>query len=239
METTSQPGTPGADGPRRVRISTPRQAGAGDDGMSAVLAQNWWAVALRGVAAILFGLLALFAPGAVLLSLALLFAGYLLADGVLGIVAAVRAARRHERWTLLLAEGVLNILVGAVAFLFPVGAVLAFVLMTGAWALVTGGLMIASAFKLDRAHGRGWMILSGVVSLLFGAALAISPIAGAVVLTWWFAGYAIAFGALMLGLAFKLRAGRGTGTGAGTDEDRTRVEVERTEAGSARPGATA
>jgi uncharacterized membrane protein HdeD (DUF308 family) len=182
----------------------------GDDRMSAVLAKNWWALALRGVFAILFGIVALFAPGAVLLTLALFFAAYLLVDGALAIVAAVRAAQRDERWGLLLAEGVVDILVGIVAFVFPVGAVLAFVLMTAAWALLTGILLIVAAFKLNRQHGRAWMALSGIISVLFGIALVVAPLVGAVVLTWWFAGYAIAFGALLLVLAFKLRSRKDT-----------------------------
>jgi uncharacterized membrane protein HdeD (DUF308 family) len=237
METSANPPVR-----RRSIITTP---GAGDTGMSATLAQNWWAVALRGVAAILFGLFALFAPGAVLLSLALFFAAYLLADGIFGIVSAVRAARRHERWGLLLAEGVLSILVGVAALLFPVGAVLAFVLMTAGWALATGVLMLVAAYKLEKTHGRGWMVLSGVVSILFGLALAVAPLAGAVVLAWWFAGYAIAFGTLMLGLAFKLRghkteASRSAAGGIAptADADRTRVEVERSTDRALRPDGT-
>jgi uncharacterized membrane protein HdeD (DUF308 family) len=187
----------------------------GHDGMSAVLAQNWWALALRGLFAILFGIVALVLPGAVLISLALLFAAYLLVDGVLAIVAAIRAAQRHERWGLLLAEGVVDILVGVVALLFPVGAVLAFVLMTAAWALVTGVLLIVAAAKLHRAHGRAWMVLSGVISVLFGMALVAAPLVGAVVLTWWFAGYAIAFGVLLIVLAFKLRTQKDAGAPTG------------------------
>jgi uncharacterized membrane protein HdeD (DUF308 family) len=187
----------------------------GHDGMSAVLAQNWWALALRGLFAILFGIVALVLPGAVLISLALLFAAYLLVDGVLAIVAAIRAAQRHERWGLLLAEGVVDILVGVVALLFPVSAVLAFVLMTAAWALVTGVLLIVAAAKLHRAHGRAWMVLSGVISVLFGIALVAAPLVGAVVLTWWFAGYAIAFGALLIVLAFKLRTQKDGGAPTG------------------------
>jgi uncharacterized membrane protein HdeD (DUF308 family) len=188
-------------------------------GHGAVLAQNWWALALRGVIAILFGLLALLAPGAVLLSLALLFGVYVAVDGVLAIIASVRAARRHERWGLLLLEGLLNLAMGAVALLVPITAVLAFVLITAAWSLVTGGLMLAASFRLTRDQGRWWMALSGVVSLLFGAALVAAPLLGAVVLTWWFAGYAIAFGVFLLVLAFKLRAHRpslSSPTGGGT-----------------------
>jgi uncharacterized membrane protein HdeD (DUF308 family) len=182
----------------------------GNDGMNAVLIQNWWALALRGVCAILFGIVALVVPGAVLVTLALFFAAYLLVDGVLAIVAAVRAAQRHERWGMLLAEGLVDIVVGVVAFLFPVSAVLAFVFMTAAWALLTGILLIVAAFKLNRQHGRAWMALSGIISVLFGMALVVAPLVGAVVLTWWFAGYAIAFGALLLVLGFKLRSQKGT-----------------------------
>lgn len=176
--------------------------------MRALLAQNWWAIALRGVFAILFGLVALFSPGATLLSLAFLFAAYLIVDGVFGIVAAIRAASHHERWGLLLAEGALNIVMGLIAALFPVGAVLAFVMVTAAWSIVTGILMVVAALKLNPAYGRGWLIVSGVVSVLFGLALALSPVVGAVVLTWWMGGYAIAFGAALLVLAFKLRGRR-------------------------------
>jgi uncharacterized membrane protein HdeD (DUF308 family) len=187
----------------------------GNDGMSAVLAQNWWALALRGVCAILFGAVALAVPGAVLITLALFFAAYLLVDGVLAIVAAVRAAQRHERWGMLLAEGVVDIAVGVIAVLFPVSAVLAFVFMTAAWAFLTGILLIVAAFKLNRQHGRAWMALSGIISVLFGVALVVAPLVGAVVLTWWFAGYAIAFGALLLVLAFKLRSRKDTAAPTG------------------------
>src|SRR5436190_1161303 len=125
-----------------------------DHAMSAVLARNWWAVALRGVAGIVFGLIALFVPAAAMLTLALLFAAYLFVDGVFGIVAAVRAAQHHERWGLLLAEGVLNVVMGIIVYMFPAGAVLGFVLATAAWALLTGGLMIGSSFRLHGTHGR-------------------------------------------------------------------------------------
>jgi uncharacterized membrane protein HdeD (DUF308 family) len=213
------PSTGGASA-TRARVYTPRNILTGDparhEGMSAALAQNWWALAVRGAAAILFGLVALFAPGATLLTLALFFAAYLFVDGVFGIVSAVRAAQRDERWGLLLAEGILNILMGVIVFLVPAGAVLAFVLFTAFWSLLTGGLMLAAAFRLKLDHGRWWMVLSGAVSILFGIALVIAPVIGAVVLTWWFGGYAIAFGAFLLVLAFRLRNQKGTGGASGT-----------------------
>jgi len=204
MSETSTSTGPEADG----RTLSGRPAEERREAMGALLARNWWAIALRGVAALLLGVAALLAPGAAMLSLALVFAAYLLADGALGIVSAVRAARAHERWGFLLAEGVLSLLMGLLVMVFPVGAVLGFVLATAAWALVSGGLMLGAAFRLDAARGRAWLALGGVVSLIWGVLLVLSPVVGAVVLTWWLAGYAIAFGVAMLVLAFRLRGRR-------------------------------
>jgi len=176
------------------------------DARSALLARNWWAIALRGVFGILFGIVALLMPAAVMLTLAVFFGVYLLFDGVFGIVAAIRAAQHHERWGLLLAEGVLNVIVGVVVWMFPGGAVLGFVLLIAAWALITGGLMLASAFSLHPSHGRFWLALGGVVSLIWGVLLIVAPLAGALVLTWWLGIYAIVFGVTLLVLGFRLRA---------------------------------
>ena len=176
------------------------------DAMSAALARNWWLIALRGIVAILFGTIAFVAPGAFVLSLVLFFAAYMLADGVFAVVGAVRAAQRHERWAFLLLEGIVDIVVGVAAVLVPAAAVWAFVLLLAAWALVTGGLMIAAAFRLHLHYGRWWLVLGGVVSILFGVALLISPDMSALVLTWWIGSYTFAFGVLLLILAFKLRS---------------------------------
>src|SRR5215207_7205432 len=191
-------------------------AGAGDPAMCAVLAENWWAMALRGVFGILFGLIALFAPGPTILSLVLLFSAYMLVDGVFGIISAARAAGRHERWGLLLLEGLVNIAAGVVAFLLPGLAVIVFVLLMAAWALVSGGLMLGAAFKLTQQHGRWWLALGGVVSMIYGVLLAIAPLIGALVLTWWLGAYALAFGVILLVLAFRLRGQKNQGTGSGT-----------------------
>lgn len=175
------------------------------DAMSAVLARNWWLVALRGLLAILFGVIAFVAPGAFVLSLVLFFAAYMLVDGVFAIGSAIRAAEKSQRWGFLLVEGLLDIAVGIAAFLVPAAAVWAFVLLVAAWALVTGGLMIAAAFSLHTHYGRWWLVLGGAISVLFGLALMINPGMSALVLTWWLGGYAIAFGILLLILGISLR----------------------------------
>jgi len=191
------------------------QSPASADPRCALLARNWWAIALRGAFGVVFGIIAFASPVATMISLALVFAAYLLVDGIFGIVAAVRAAQAHERWGLLLAESLLNILMGVVAAVFPGSAVFAFVIVTAVWALVTGGLMLAAAFRLDASHGRWWLALGGILSILWGVVLVAAPMAGAVVLTWWLGAYALAFGVLLLVVAFRLRAAHERGSGVG------------------------
>lgn len=176
--------------------------------MGALLAKNWWAVAVRGVAAIVFGVLALALPGVTLASLVLLFAVYMLVDGVFAIAAGARAARQGERWGLFALEGIADIAAGVIAFAWPGITILAFVYLTAAWAVITGALMVGAAIRLDQAHGRVWLALGGVVSVVFGVLLMIAPIAGALVLTWWLGVYALAFGVALLILAFRLRRRR-------------------------------
>jgi len=174
--------------------------------LMSVLARNWWAFVLRGALAVLFGILAFLAPGATMLSLVLLFAAYTLVDGIFAIASAVMAARAQERWGLLVLEGVVDIAVAAIAVLWPGLTVVVFVLLVAGWALLTGVLLLAASFKVDADHGRWWMALGGVVSILYGAALVIAPLIGALVLTWWIGAYALVFGIAMLVLAFRLRA---------------------------------
>src|SRR3954468_19617938 len=116
-------------------------------------------MALRGLFGILFGIIAFVWPVATMLSLALVFAAYLLVDGIVGVMAAVRAAQRHERWGLLLAEGLINILMGLIAVVFPSGAVLAFILVAAGWALLPGWADLVAAFRLNASYGRWWLAL--------------------------------------------------------------------------------
>ena len=171
------------------------------------LVQNWWLFTLRGIFAIVFGLLALIFPGPTMLTLVILFSAYMLVDGIFGIISAVRAIRRKEdRWGLLIFEGLIDIAVGILAFLWPGITVVAFVLLVGAWAIVTGAVMTAAGFRLNVSHGRWWLVLSGVLSLAFGTLLVIIPLIGAIVLTWWIGAYALAFGVALVIFSFKLRS---------------------------------
>jgi uncharacterized membrane protein HdeD (DUF308 family) len=191
------------------------------EAMSALLAQNWGAVALRGAVAIAFGLLTFILPGVTIATLVLLFAAYMLVDGVAGIVAAVRAAQRHERWGLLIAEGLADLATGIIAFMWPAMTVVVFIYLIAAWAVISGGLMLAAAFRLDLSHGRWMLALAGLISVIWGVLLIIAPIAGAVVLALWMGAYAIMFGAMLLALAFKLRQRRSERGGVTTTPELT------------------
>jgi len=181
---------------------------AGDDAMSTLLAQNWWAIALRGVFAIIFGIIALLMPGATMLALVLLFAAYLLVDGIFAIIAAVRAARRQERWGWLIFEGLVDLVTGGIAAVWPLITIVAFALLMGAWAIVTGALLLGASYRLNIPHGRWLMALAGAISVIWGVLLIIWPLIGALVLTWWMAAYALIFGVAMLVLALRLRGRR-------------------------------
>jgi uncharacterized membrane protein HdeD (DUF308 family) len=176
--------------------------------MSGLLARNWWAVGLRGLCAVAFGVIALITPAAAMLSLVLVFAAYMLVDGIFAIVSAVRAARGHERWALLLLQGVVNLAAAAAAILLPGIAVLTFVYLMAAWAILSGALATAAAVRLRGDHGRVWLGLSGALSVVAGVLLAAAPLLGALVLTWWIAAYALVYGFTLLMLAFRLRPHR-------------------------------
>jgi uncharacterized membrane protein HdeD (DUF308 family) len=180
----------------------------GDSARSQMLAQNWWVIALRGVLALIFGVIAILLPGATIAGLVLVFAAYMLVDGVFAIISGARAARRHERWGLLIFEGIIDLLAAGIALAWPLITVISIIYLIGAWAIVSGAMMFAAAFRLRLEHGRWWLAFSGLVSVIWGFLLLVWPIVGAIVLAWWMGVYALVFGVSLLVLAFKLRRER-------------------------------
>jgi uncharacterized membrane protein HdeD (DUF308 family) len=189
-------------------VSVRRSRGRVNSELSALLAHNWWAVGLRGLCAILFGLIALFTPAIALLSLVLVFGVYMLIDGGFALISAARAAQHHRRWATLLFSGLVSLAAAGFTLLLPGLTALAFVVIIAAWSIVSGILMIVASISLKRDHGRLWLALGGVASVVFGILLAIAPLIGALVLTWWIGAYAMVFGVTLLVLAVRLRPHR-------------------------------
>jgi len=177
------------------------------DHMTFSLTINWWSVLIRGLLAILIGIVALALPGVTVTALVFLFAGYAFVDGVVSIIGAVRAVATKERWGSLLIEGIAGIAAGVITVLWPAVTALTLIYVIAAWAIVTGVLEIAAAVRLRRHISGEWLLaLSGVASVIFGVLVAAIPLAGALVLAVWFGAYEVVFGTLLVALGFRLRA---------------------------------
>ena len=176
--------------------------------MLETLTRNWWVLAVRGALAVLFGLLAIIWPEITVLALVLLFGAYALVDGVLALYTALfdrgRPGGRGAGWLVL--EGVAGVLAAIGAFVWPGITALVLLYLIAAWALVTGVAEILAAIRLRREIEGEWLlILSGALSILFGILAFAFPGAGALAVVWLIAAYAIAFGVVMVVLAFRLR----------------------------------
>jgi uncharacterized membrane protein HdeD (DUF308 family) len=177
-------------------------------------AGHWWALALRGALAILFGLAALLRPGIALEALILLFGAYALVDGVFAIVGIFGGTQSGTPRWLLLIEGVAGILAGLIAFVLPGLTAILLLYLIAAWAIITGISEIATAIRLrNEIRGEWAVIAGGVLSVLFGVLLAvIGPVAGLFSLIWLIGIYAVAFGIMLLFAGFRVRSEQGGGT---------------------------
>jgi uncharacterized membrane protein HdeD (DUF308 family) len=172
-----------------------------------VLTRNWGWVALRGVVAVLFGLLTLFNPAITLLTLVLLFGAYALVDGVFMTVGAIANRRGEPRWAALLIGGLIGIGIGLVT-LFRPGITAAVLLgVIAGWAILTGIAEIAAAIRLRKEITREWMLgLAGALAVAFGVLLIGYPGAGALAVALWIGAYAFVTGILLIALGFQLRS---------------------------------
>lgn len=171
---------------------------------------NWWLLALRGLMAILFGVLAFIWPGATLLTLVWLFGAFALVNGILSLVLAARTPKGYPKVGSLILGGLLGILAGLLAFIMPGITALGLIILIAAWAIATGVMELVAAVRLRKIITNEWLlILAGIASVGFGIILLIQPAIGALALVWWIGAWALIFGILTLILAFKMRNWKG------------------------------
>ena len=169
------------------------------------LARNWWLVLLRGIAAILFGLLTIMWPGLSLLTFVLLFGVFALFDGGLALGAAIMGGSAEPRWWLALV-GLLGIAAGALALLWPGITGLVLLMFIAAWAITAGVFEVMGAIKLRKEiEGEWWLITTGILSVLFGFLILLFPGAGALSIAFVIGWFAILYGALLVGLSWRLK----------------------------------
>lgn len=170
------------------------------------LAKNWWLLLLRGIAAIIFGVLAFAWPVKAAITLVFIYGAYALIDGLFSLYAAISGGGgTAPRWWLAVV-GVAGVLAGLLAFALPGLVALWLLLLIGAWAIVSGIFEIVGAIRLRKEIDNEWLlILHGAISVLFGVVLMAMPKVGALAMIWVIGAYAIAAGIILAALAFRLR----------------------------------
>jgi uncharacterized membrane protein HdeD (DUF308 family) len=172
-----------------------------------IFSRNWSALLLRGLAAIIFGILGWLLPVISLRFLVCLFGTFVLIDGMLGVWIAIVGRKEYNDWRALLLWGLVGVGVGILTFAAPGITTLVLLLFIAVWAIATGVLEIVVAIRLRRDIKGEWLlILGGFLSVVFGVLLMAQPGAGALALIWLIGAYALVFGILLVILAFKMRS---------------------------------
>jgi uncharacterized membrane protein HdeD (DUF308 family) len=168
----------------------------------------WWMVLLRGLLAVLFGLVALLTPGIALLTLVFVFGFYALLDGVVAVVVGIRMRSTLEHWGWVVVQGVVSVLAGLAALVWPGLTALTLLVIVGVWAIALGVAEIAEAFGARRrgTPAWGWTLAAGVLGVLFGIALIVQPAAGILALLWLLGTFALVVGVVLIVWAFRIRS---------------------------------
>jgi len=174
--------------------------------MLGLFTKNWWTFTLRGIAAIIFGVIALVWPGATIAALTLVFGCYLLVDGIFAVAAGLATSGQFSRWWTVALEGLAGIVLGLMTLVLPGITAQAIIYLIAAWAVVTGVLEITSAIRLRREMANEIvMILSGLISIVLGIMLFAFPLDGAVSLIWLIGVFSLVFGFSLILLSLRLR----------------------------------
>jgi uncharacterized membrane protein HdeD (DUF308 family) len=168
------------------------------------LLRNWWIPVVRGVLALIFGVLVFVEPASAIAALVLVFGAFAFADGIMAIVAAMH--KDVENRGLLIFGGIVGILAGVATFFIPQATALALYSLIAAWAIVTGVAELVLAIRWRKIiPNEVWMILSGIASIAFGVALVALPMAGFIAITALIGIYAFASGIVYIALGIRLR----------------------------------
>lgn len=173
---------------------------------SSMMVRHWWALVLRGILAVLFGILVIVWPGLALTSLIYLVGAYMFVDGIFAIAGSLTQREHYQPWWLTLIEGIIGVIAGIIAFVYPGLTAFTLLYIIGFWAILTGVFEIAAAIRLRQVVRDEWLLLlSGVLSILFGLFVFFFPGAGALAILSIIAAYAIIFGVMLVILGFRLR----------------------------------
>ncbi|MEV0378773.1 HdeD family acid-resistance protein [Nonomuraea sp. NPDC050643] len=168
------------------------------------ISRSWWPLLIRGIAAIVFGILALIWPGLTVLVLVIFFGAYALVSGIFSLIAGLRHGARSRAW--LLISGIIGILAGIVALVWPGITSLALLFIVAFWAILTGVAEVAAGIQLRKQIDNEWMFIAGgVLSVIFGILLLIWPGAGLLSVVWLIAFFAILYGIAMIALALRVK----------------------------------
>lgn len=174
--------------------------------MNSLLVRNWWAVMVRGVAALAFGLITLVVPGITLGALLMVFGVFAIIDGIFSLAAGIRASGHREHWGSLVVSGLMGLAVGLIALIAPIAAAVGFALLIGVWSLVTGFTQILAAIRLRRVIENEWlMALGGALSVALGLLFLLLPDVAMLTLVWWLGLFATTSGIMLVALALRLR----------------------------------
>jgi len=174
--------------------------------MIETLKRHWWVPVIRGIAAIVFGIIAFVYPGITIATLVLLFGAWILIDGIFRVIGAIGDRASDPDWGWHIVIGIIGIIVGFLTFHAPQITALALIIYIAAWALMIGATEIAFAIKVRREiKGEWFLILMGLASIVFAILLLWNPIAGAAAVIWLIAWYAVVLGILAIFFGFRLK----------------------------------
>ena len=178
-----------------------------DANLKSVANTVWWLVLLRGIFMAIFGIIALVSPGIALLALVWLFGIYAILDGIAAIAIGIRA-RGEPQWVWTIVQGVVSVLAGVIALIWPGLTALALLFVVAFWAIVLGIAEIGGAFASRRSGSTawGWTLAAGILNVIFGVLLLIWPASGILTLIWLVGIFTLASGIALIVLAFRVRS---------------------------------